>query len=209
MLVNRRPPTSPTKQNKMNTTILEVTLSRAHKIGERLKTRATELFAQAADLADSKSVQPAQAATQAKKIKDHCIEVLRLHTEGERWTAQLVNVRNAVSVANSERGINTMLTTMEGFNRVLAQKKALVEKFNIDDMGVEELDTVTAPVNPSAYDRALSVRVLTAEAKSGLDREIGALQRKVFALADSLAEANAGRVKLHLDEDVASQVTGA
>ena len=193
----------------MNKTILEVTLSRAHKISERLKARATELFAQAADLAGTKSVDPAQAMLQANKIEGYCVEVLRLHAEGERWTAQLVDVRNAVGVANSELGINSMLATMEGLNRVLAQKKALVEKFNIDDLSVQELGNVTPPTTPSVYVPPVNVRVLTSDAKATLDREIGVMQRRIFALADALADANAGRVKLQLDDDVALQVTGA
>jgi hypothetical protein len=191
-------------------TILHVTLSRAHKLAERLKNGSTELFAQSLELAMPKQLHSHEVArSQLDSLQAQGQQALALFAEGERWSLALVSVRDTIGKENVTRSINSKLARMDGFNRILAQKKILLQVFNAVALGPADIRAMTPSLNPNSYSTSLTCRVLDVAGKEQLVAEIEALQTSIFQLTDEIAEANAGRADFVLPDDIAAKISGS
>ena len=190
-------------------TVLQVTLSRAHKLAERLKNGSTELFAQAVALAQPKQLQHAVALAQTGSLQAQGEQALAMLADAERWALALAGVRDTIGKENVTRGISTKLAQLEGFNRVLAQKKLVLQAFKADALSPAEIAAIPAQPAPNGYSPGLNCRVLPAAGESQLAADVEALQKKIFLWTDEIAEANASRASFELPDDIASKISGA
>ena len=187
---------------------LQISLSRAHKVAERIKTRMGELFAEAQSRA---SVQTLTGVTdlQVSKLQSAGREALELNARAEKFALALAKLRAAIGAENHVRGINAMLAELDALNRIVANKKAMLVHAKADGIAPQDLATYKPLVENRSYSLGVTVTVLDAESAQGLAESLAAAQRDVFSLSDRIAEANAARFTFELDDDVASEVTGA
>ena len=90
-------------------TTIEISLSRAHKIGERLKTRGTELFNEAFSMAKASQIAGTSGEQQIARLAEKAARAMQLHAESERYMRAAAAVRAAISRENSARGIDKLL----------------------------------------------------------------------------------------------------
>ncbi len=190
-------------------TTVQISLSRAHKVAERLKTRASECFAEALSLSRPQSVNGTTGETQVARLKAQAERALELLGLGETYSRALATLRARIGRENEARGINAMLAELDGVNRILGQKKAVLEQAKDDGITPDEL----AAYKPLAgAERSLmmgvTVRVLDDAVRERLAADVAALQKQAFSLSDRIAEANAQRMSIELDDVLAAEVIG-
>lgn len=188
---------------------LEITLSRAHKIAERLKGKATELTSEAERLAHSVGLSGKTAGkSQTERLASQGAQAIELAVSAERHLRAVANVRAIIGRENEKRGINALLAKSDAVNKAIALRKSIVEQAKDGAITVGEFAEFT-PLSEDSYMRSVMVNVFTDEQRSAMAADLAKLQREAFALADQVAEANAGRFALELDDDMAAEVTGA
>lgn len=189
-------------------TRIEVSLARTHKIAERLKTRAAELFKEAQTLGQVAHVNGTTGDSHVQRLVQQGAQAMALSARGERYVRAAASVRAAIGRENQARGINDLLAQLDAVNRLVAHKKELLEQAKAEGIEPAEL-AVYKPLNGSeARYGGIAVNVLGETARNALSAAVAALQREAFQLSDRIAEANAARLALDLDEDIASEVTG-
>lgn len=187
-------------------TILDVSLSRTHKIAERLKARATELLAEALTLSHPVSVTGTGTA-QGQRLAGQGQRALERTEMGQRFLRAGATVRTVIARANEARGINDLLAQLDAVNRLVTHHKSLLEQAKQAGISAEELETFQ-PLNTQSLHYGVTVNVMANDVRTKVESQLAVLQREAFQLADRIAEANAGRLKLELDDDIAAEVTG-
>ena len=188
---------------------LTVSLSRAHKIAERLKdcmkTSLSEAEAKATPV--TFSAKPSQSnvdeiAVNGTQYFEHASE---FQMYADAWAA----VRQAIAVENHKRGIDAKLVRLETLNKVLALHKRAVaasklpgylpneaENYKPDQSTFSRYGLVVNPLRNDGF----SKKALTA---------LGDTQRQVIQLSDEISTANGPQVTLTLDPKIIAEVTGA
>ncbi len=189
-------------------TLVQISLSRAHKVAERLKTRATECFTEAQSLSRPQSVNGTTGDTQVARLKAQGTRALELLAQGETYTRALAALRARIGRENEARGINAMLAELDGVNRILAQKKAVLEQAKDDGITPDELVAYKPLTGERSLMMGITVRVLSTEARDSLAADVAALQKQAFSLSDRIAEANAQRMSVEMDDVLAAEVIG-
>ena len=188
---------------------LQITLSRTHKISERLKARATEFFKEALTLGQVARESGSSGESHVQRLTEQGQKALALSEKAERYSRITAEVRAVIGRENETRGINALLARLDAVNRILAHKKELLEQAKSAGIAPAELLTFKPlAVSESRFNSGIQVKVLDDAAQQVLEQSVAALQREAFQLADQVAEANAARLTLTLDDDIAAEVTG-
>jgi hypothetical protein len=193
-------------------TAYTLSLSRWHKVSERLARAYGELTKSAhAALAETK-VSGYLGETQVERLRAKAAEQLDALTLAFRLQDAQVSVRQAVGEANARLGINAELAEHDALTRRLRCLENLLGAQSAQMIALEELDKLPAPQLPqgrtwSGDDKSLPVRTLEAAAEADLRQEAQALRARLFALADRINDRNRERLTLELSEE-AAQVVG-
>jgi hypothetical protein len=189
---------------------IEISLSRLHKVAERLKNKATELMAEAISQAQAVHVAGSTGDAHIQRLTEQGAAAMTLSEQAERYLRIHGDVRAVIGRENQSRGINGLLAQQETVNRVVAHLKGILEHAKASGIAPAELSAYK-PLNPdSRYSTGnITVVVVSAEQRTALEDRIKKLQREAFQLSDKVAEANAPRLTLELDDDIAAEVTGA
>lgn len=189
---------------------LQVTLSRAHKIAERLKARISELLSEANALSAPVHVTGLTGSEQVQRLQAQGDKALAVLASADHYARALTALRAAIGHENEARGISAMLAELDGVNRLLGARKELLNNVKENGLAPGELATYK-PISPN--ERGLlggvTVQVLQAAHREQLEASQAALQRQSFALSDRIAEANAARFSVELSDDIVAEVTGA
>lgn len=188
---------------------LQITLSRAHKIAERLKQKIGEMHAEAVSQARTVTVTGVTGDSQVQRLVEQGERAMALTARADRFIVALAALRAQIGAQNEARGISAMLAELEGVNRRLAHRKVLLAHVRDDGIAPQDLMSYK-PISPDsrAMMGGVSVSVLDAAKGVALNTEVSALQREAFAMSDRIAEANAMRFAVELDDDIAAEVTG-
>lgn len=194
--------------------IFSVSLSRAHKIGERLKSRVSELTGLARTAGSPQHVQlrgGQQVATALQNNGDLAVAYL---SGAVAYSAALTSLRIAISNENHKRGISDLMARLEEVNRRMAARKSVLTHcagsataLTINDFR-ETVAAATAPTS-NDYGSGYEVKMVSAFQMDQLTKEIAADNRESFALSDKIAELNAAPVSIEMDDEIAKEVTGA
>lgn len=189
---------------------IKVTLSRAHKIVERLKLRSTELLAEAESLSQPAPVNLRLLPGNPDAIDrylDRGVRVMALLAEAEAIQRTGAYVREVIAVENVRRDISEKLSQLEVCNKLLASLKALSGLRLPADM---EFSNVPAILAGSKDEEPLGLRlnVLTPQQRAELKTKLSTLQRESVVLSDQIAEANAAPVELTLEDNIAALALG-
>lgn len=188
---------------------LSISLSRAHKIGERIKARMNELFTEAQGLGSNQNVAGFSGEAQIAKLVDQGNRAIIAFDRAEKFSEALSALRARIGAENQERGINSMLAHLEGMNRIVSNLKVLIDRNKSDGITPAELTTYKPLAEGRGFGGAsVAVVVVTPAQVTVLEQRLAQVQREAFALSDRIAEANAARFELDLDDEIATEVTG-
>jgi hypothetical protein len=188
-------------------TIIEISLSRAHKVAERLKARATELFEQAYRLGQVSNVKGVSGQAQVDRLAEQARLSISLLVESERFMRATAAVRHIISRENQARGIDRLLAELEVVNRLVVQRRSMLAEAKGGSVPLLELLGFKSLGKESVYGSdGVEVRVLGPEQERLLEERLADLQRESFDLTDRIAELNGPRVKIELEDDIASHV---
>lgn len=189
--------------------VIELSLSRAHKVAERLKSASKEAFGEAISLAAPQTIRGVAGKAHVERLQAQEARAMALMNRAELLSQALVSVRTRIGQENETRGISGMLAELEGLNRLISQRKELLAYAKEDSLSIAELSDYRqfgTGESPSPY--GVQVRMLSDAARSQLEEAIAVAQREAYALSDRIAEANARRMSLELDDAIAQEVTG-
>jgi hypothetical protein len=183
---------------------LSNTLTRWHKIAERVKLAATELMQanlQSAGVGrgmDGDTFMVRKVALQAsveKAVAEKTVMYFLLQDA-------LFAIRKALAHANTAEGVSDLLNEMEAARQKGTYYAALVDSAT-DCLSVSEFSALAAKktgTSNSLY--GVSVTFLSVEQLANLGELRDRARREVNGLADRLADANASKLSLALDEQV-------
>lgn len=188
-------------------TTIQVSLTRAHKIAERLKAHATELLSNSM-VSGSPTLINGRAAAQLERMGASGIKAVADFEKAERVLRACANVRTVIARENQSRGISAKLAELDAVNKLVAQAKSLHESFGSAQIELNEVATYQPLGNEGSYQSGLRVNVVEPASRDSLQQHLRRLQREAVQLSDAVAEANAARVELVLDDDLAAIATG-
>lgn len=189
---------------------ITMTLSRAHKVAERLRTKVTEA-AQAAGaglgiIRVDGVGGDAQLASLAES-RQKALEALGTHAT---YNQALQDVRAAVGRANATTGVSDLLAEQEAIARRIKLLRDILGASSAIAIQPEELATYR-PLTQArdVYSRGetgVPVTLLPTEVRAGLEADLNALQKQQYAVSDRVADANAARIELDLPDELAADL---
>lgn len=188
-------------------TQLTVSLSRAHKIAERIKTRMNELTAEATTLMGNQTVSGVGGEAQIVKLQGMAAKGFAALDQALLYSDAFAKLRSAIGVQNQARGINEMLAELEALNRAMGTLKTVLSGTSAKAIAPSELAEYK-PLSTSGIHASITVAVMSPEQVKALTERHAKAQRDAFALSDRIAEANAKSFMVELPDDIATVVTG-
>ncbi len=179
-----------------------VSISRLHKLAERLKAKVAELNAEATAALSAQAWRVVTQATVTRAADQADAAVVSL-AAAERLSRELARIRAIVATQNERLGINVKLGLQESLNRQLTAIKGVLSGAGAGAMLRDQLE-----IGQAMGDYGMSVVPMSAVQVQELKATSARLQREIFGLSDEVAEANATRIELELSEDVAALITG-
>lgn len=186
---------------------VQVTLSRAHKIAERIKQKLNELTLQVSTAAQPQSVAGTAGAPMVQRLLLQGQEAMVQLEQCDKLSRELANVRAQIGRQNEQRGISAKLAKVEDLNRRLALRRKLLSAKG-PALSPRDLESYAPLVPESRFGNTVQVAVLSGLDFENLSEQLSALQRDVFQLTDEIAEANAARFELEIDDALLTEVTG-
>lgn len=187
---------------------VNITLTRAHKIAERLKTQANQLLQEAVTAASAATVS-GTSVSQVDRLRTRGETVSPTLAEAQRYLMANAAVRAVISRENETRGISAKLARLDAVNKMLATSKSVLEAAQRGTLMLHELSEYKPLSNEGLAYGGLSVNVVNEQTLEAVKASVASLQREAVLLADEIAEANAARVSFELDDDLAAFATGA
>ena len=189
---------------------LSISLSRAHKIAERIKARMTELFTESLNQGSLQSVSGVTGEAQVTKLAEQGARAVEALARAEKYSAAHAELRASIGRENDARGIDAMLARQQHLNRVVSNLKALIAQGKATGITPAELASYKPLAESNRFGASVvGVVVLTTAQVAELEQRLAQVQRDAFALSDQVAEANAARFTLELDDEIAAEVSGA
>ena len=191
-----------------------LTLSRWHKVAERLNAGSKEREARAITALTATTVSPwnkegveAKAVEIAERAKSDLAVI-------EAATAAVARIRTALALRNVELGISERLAEADAANRRTRLYRELLDKQGMDMVKAADMRHVPATVaadEPYSFSRragsaitlAIADKTLLDELRAKLARE----QARAHALLDEVADANREKLELELEREL-SEIAG-
>lgn len=180
-----------------------VSISRLHKLAERLKTRVAEINSETQVMANPSTWRGPVTGVQIARAQAQAESVVRNLLEAERLSREMARIRGIVSMHNETLGISAKLARQDALSRHMGVVKTVLASAASREVMASDM-----VVGQSTGDYGMTVSGLGETQIQQLKAELTRLQREVFALSDEVAEANATRVELELADDIAALITG-
>jgi hypothetical protein len=187
---------------------LEISLSRAHKIAERLKDLLKETTDEVTTQSSPVRFSAKPSPSANSEIQTRGERVLMLAGLAVGSSQALAQVRSAIAQENHKRGIDSKLAELESLKKLGAMYKSMADASKQEGYLPSEISAY-AP-EAGAYGYSLTANPLREPTTSdGVASLLARCQRKVIQLSDEIAEANAPRITLELPEAILAAVTGS
>lgn len=182
---------------------VKVTISRLHKLVERLKARIGKLNAEAATaLGQGKNWRVSPTDESLQRVRAGTAAGLAAANEAIRLAGEMAKVRGIISSHNERLGVSVRLAQIDGLNVQLTQLKNVLATSGAHT-SIEELPAGSTLTG----DYGVTTGVLFDTDRTAVTELMETLQRDAYRLSDEVAEANATRVAVELDESIAALVT--
>lgn len=184
-----------------------LSLSRWHKVAERLSRTYTELTNGVRNTYNNTQVSGYLGEAQVSRLKESAeSEAAKLQRAFQLQDA-LIHIRQAVGDANARTGVAKELAEYDALTRRHKLLDGILSAQSSEMIGFDELPQLPRHlVSEDRYDRSRAsarVRMLNPAKESALRKESVALLARVYALADRISDLNRERVTLELPEDIA------
>ena len=191
----------------MDAKSLELTLTRWHKVGERLSALASEKAAEARQVYTGTAVSSwnkVGVADMGLRLAQEADAALALH--GKLLDA-VVAIRTRLAIRNAEIGVSAKLTELQGLKRRVSALADILAGQKPDMVRPADFAGVPADlVDERGYSKSplkLALRLLDDEAAASMRAGLASFQTRMHALADEIADLNRARIVVPLDPDVA------
>lgn len=183
-----------------------VTISRAHKISERINQAIRELEVNLVNLFRPRSLSQALISNRDPLIAaaDKALSTLVLI---ETAQSDLASIRTVIGQENARLGINGLMAQREAVSRMIALLTRLDACQDSEDISLSDIPTqVEFSVLPeSAQQRWLNNNVKAAPFEV-VELKKKALVAKERAISDSISDLNATKVEIEISDAVASLI---
>ena len=188
-----------------------LSLSRWHKVAERLARNYTELTQAARNALNNTQVGGFLGESQVSRLQEFAgQQLVNLHKAFEVQDA-LASIRQAIGDANARVGVSKDLADYDALSRRQKLLETILAAQTSDMVSFEEMSQLPKQIlTEDRYDRSkgtVRVRMLDGEAVTRLMGEVESLRSKVYALADRISDLNRERLTIDLGEEIA-QVAG-
>lgn len=188
-----------------------VSISRAHKVAERLSQLAQEAGETAKKAYLNTRVDGYAGDAQATALDllaTKADDALEAHAG---YGKALADVRTAIAVANAKQGINALLSELEAVNRRTKLLKDIVGGQRTEMVAPNALEGYKAGSEAMRYrgeeaPGRIHVRLLDAEQLAEIQAQLDSLKVRAFALSDQIADANRATVEVVMGEALAKEV---
>lgn len=183
------------------------TLTRWHKVAERVKVAATEMSQKNLQTvmgsrnldADTFAVRRANLrAASVKATGEQTVLFFKLQRT-------LFQIRRALAKANVQFGVSDLLSNMEEAKQAMNYYTTLLGATE-GALSEDEFASLAGRKNAAQNMYGVSVTFISAEQIASLTEDRDALKREVNALADRLSDANASKLSLDIDDDVVKAI---
>lgn len=178
-----------------------VSISRLHKLAERLKQRVSELNDEATNNFSAEQIRGEVYANLTERVAARVQAGLEAVRQAEMLGREAAKIRAVIAHHNERLGISRKLAQQDILSRQLAQLKTLSSVTNL-----RKVDEIGVGQKVSEYGESFDV--LTSDVRAELKKQTDRLQREVYGLSDEVAEANATRVEIELPAEVLDLITG-
>lgn len=178
-------------------------ISRLHKLAERLKQKISELNQDAKSALAATSVRGTITSLHVNHELDSVKAGISALEEAEALARELAVLRSTIAAHNERLGVNEKLAKQDALNRQLTILKDIISGAALQRQLLSSLE-----VGASTGDYGHTYFRLTDEALTALKSDVSRIQREIFGLADAVAEANATLVEVTIPENVSALITG-
>jgi hypothetical protein len=185
-----------------------LTLSRWHKVAERLSRDYTETVFKAKQALTQTRVSAYVGESQEVALREQASDWSARLERAFRLQDGIGDIRRILGNANAQHGITALLAEFDKLNRRQKVLTELVEGQAPDMIAIGELKHIPADyvADGDNYDRRrpqLRVRMLERAEVIRLREELDAVRARAYALADEIAERNKATLALELTGEVA------
>jgi hypothetical protein len=186
----------------------KLTLSRWHKVAERLSREYTETVYKAKQALTQTRVSAYVGEGQEQALRDAGTDWKGRLERAFRLQDCVTEIRRTLGDENARAGVTTLLAEFDKLNRRQKVLSEIVEGQAADMIGIGELKNIPQDYVATAdgYDQRrpqLRVRMLDRAEVQHFQAELEAVRARAYALADEIAERNKATVSLELTEEVA------
>lgn len=180
-----------------------LTLTRWHKVAERINAALKEREARALVALTAAAVSPWNKEGVEEKATAMAVRAKADLALVEQGSAAVAAIRSALALRNAELGIAARLADVEAANRRIALYRAVLEKQTVDMVRPEHVRHVPAHAvadNEPAWGRREAPRITLQVADAGLLAELASKlareQARAHALLDEIADLNREKLEL-------------
>jgi len=185
-----------------------MTLSRWHKVAERLSREYTETVYKAKQTLTQTRVSAYVGEGQAESLRIEASDWLERLGRAFRLQDGIAEIRRALGDQNAKAGVTALLAEFDKLNRRQKVLTEILEGQAAEMIGIEELKNIPGDyvADGDNYDRRrpqLRVRMLERQDLQRLQHEFSAVRSRAYALADEIADRNKATLSLELEDEVA------
>ncbi len=189
-------------------TSYSLSLSRWHKVAERLSRTYTELTQSVRNTYNNTQVGGYLGDSQVLRIRElgqsEAKNLLRAFTIQDA----LIQIRQSIGDINAKAGVNRELAEYDALMRRHKLLETILNAQSTEMVGLDEITRLPSQViSEDRYDRSrtmFKVKVLDAETEASLRQEADILRARAYSLADRISDLNRERLTLELPEEIAT-----
>lgn len=189
---------------------ITMTLSRAHKVAERLKAKMSEAAAEADAGFGTVRVEGVAGESQIQALASGRQKALKALAAHEQLNGALFALRSAIGRANASAGVSDGLAEQEMISRRLKLLRGIVAGSSARAIAPEDLaDYRPLTTVKEVYghrETGVEVTLLTLQAREELEAEIERLQKRAYKISDKVADANAAKVEIDLPDELVAEL---
>jgi hypothetical protein len=186
-----------------------LTLTRWHKVAERLSREYTESVYAAKQTLSNTKVSSYLGAEQQDALRSATQDATERLSRAFRVQDAVSDVRRALGDANVKNGVSPKLAELDKLNRRLKVVTELIEAQSPGMISIEQLVNIPADyvADGNSYDSKrplLHVRMLGKDEVKQLKADFEAIRHQSYALSDEVADLNKATLTLSVSQEVAT-----
>ncbi len=185
-----------------------LTLSRWHKVAERLARSYSELTQTARNTFNNTQINGYLGPDQVCRLQEMATQQIDNLYQAFEMQDALAHIRQAVGDTNARIGVSRELAEYDALTRRQKLLESILAAQNTAMVGFNELTELPSMIfSEDRYDRSkalVRVRMLDNDMTQKLRAEVDALRVRIYTLADRISDLNHERLTLEIPEEIAT-----